>query len=426
MSQSFAGTGLTVSTLDISYRDGPALDAFNRLRVSQPRTRLHGKFLADIKSGLWDTKTSNVAPTFSTGGYVTLSAPNNNDYVVRQTYIRADYEPGKSQRMVATGVLDPVANYQKRIGWAVANTSAPYKPYEGVYFLADDDGAMKIVECLGGSEIKVTQASWNIDTADGNGISEITVDWTKGQIFWIDLQWLALGRIRYGIEIGGVPIPVHETTHANLLTAPYMAIPNLPLYYSIHAGAAGTGGSMRQICCVVESEGGKDDAGRPFSFSTRSELTGGAPAGSPVSITDSNLHALVAIRLRSGRTHAMVSPINISVLCESTAAFRWALLRNPTIAGAALSYAQVSDAVEGAKAVAANTCVVPFTTNANQRVLDEGFVGSQQSSLGVNLQDFRIGAAIDGTSDIIVLAAERIGSSSPESFYGSISWLELE
>jgi hypothetical protein len=408
--------------------DGAQLDAFNRLRVSSARTRLTCKFLADNKSGVWDEKLSNATAAWTSGGYVLLTLTTGAGYAVRQTYQRADYEPGKSQRVVFTSVMTPTAGMDKRAGWAVADTSAPYKPVEGVYFKAASDATMQVVKCTGGSETTFAQSAWNIDRLNGSGDpttnpSGMNADWTKGQIFFFDLQWLALGRIRLGVEMGGIPYYCHEFDHTNELTAPYIAIPNLPLYYGIHGG--GSTGTMRQICAVVESEGGKDDNGRPFSFDTLSELAGGAPAGTPPAFNDGSLHALLVMRLRSGRSHAIVLPQTFDVYCDSTSAFRWVLVRNPTVAGTALTYTQASDAVEVAKCANDNTVVIPYTTNNASAQLLAGYTGTDTIAANARLFDWRLGTAINGTSDTVALCARRL-SNQNETFYAAINWAEVE
>jgi hypothetical protein len=428
MSQGFAGSGLAVFNTGVTLADGAQLDAFNRLRVSSAKTRLSCKFLADNKPGVWDEKLSNATAAWTSGSYVLLTTTTNAGYAVRQTYQRADYEPGKSQRVVFTSLLTPVSGVEKRVGWAVADTSAPYKPTEGVYFKANSSGNMSVVVCLGGFEDEIEQSDWNLDRMDGTGSSGITIDWSKGQIFFFDLQWLALGRIRFGVEIGGMPYYIHEETHANELTAPYIAIPNLPLYYAIHSVSATS--SMRQFCCVVESEGGKDDSGRPYSFDTRADVNNGAPAGTPVSFNDSSLHAVLIMRIRSGRSHAIVSSsvLGFDIICTSTAStnYKWCLVRNPTVAGTALTYTQASDAVEVAKCSNDNTVTIPMLTAPYKAAMIASGYGSADLSLAqLSIADFRLGVGIDGTSDTLALCVERLSNQS-ETFYGSFRWSEVE
>jgi hypothetical protein len=53
------------------------------------------------------------------------------------------------------------------------------------------------------SETVVPQTNWNIDKLDGTGISGITLDISKAQILWMDIEWLGLGTVRIGFVING-------------------------------------------------------------------------------------------------------------------------------------------------------------------------------------------------------------------------------
>jgi hypothetical protein len=92
----------------------------------------------------------------------------------------------------------------------------------------------------------------------------------KAQIFVIDFQWLGVGRVRYGFDINGLVVYVHESVHANRTTDVYMASPNLPVRFEIvNTGAVAVAQSLKQLCAAVISEGGEaEEKGVLFSTNT--------------------------------------------------------------------------------------------------------------------------------------------------------------
>ena len=76
-----------------------------------------------------------------------------------------------------------------------------------------------------------TNASdWNVDNADGNGHLPV-MDWTKGNVFRIEFQYLGFGAIKYEIEDprSGQFVPVHVEQYANNNTRPSLDNPTMPM-----------------------------------------------------------------------------------------------------------------------------------------------------------------------------------------------------
>ena len=108
--------------------------------------------------------------------------------------------------------------------------------------------------------------------------SGLTLDLTKTHILVIDFQWLGVGRVRVGFDIGGVIVYVHEFNHANIQTVPYMATPNLPARAGMTSTTAAST-TMRFICASVLSEGGQPDiAGVAMATNVAGTATSGARA----------------------------------------------------------------------------------------------------------------------------------------------------
>lgn len=262
-------------------------------------------------------------------------------------------------------------------------------------------------------DTKVAQSSWNLDKLDGTGTSGATLDVTKTQIFVMDLQWLGVGRVRYGFFIGEQLIYVHETFHSNVSTLVYMSTPNLPLRYEISNDGTGAASNLVHICSAVLSEAGREDTG--FVLSADRGVT------SLTTLNNTNLYPLVAIRLNSATLDATIDPLSISVVCSSTAAFKYMLLLNPTVTGTALSFSQVTNSsVDAATGTTNGTTVsggTQIVSGYSQGSANTGF-------LTVDLPNYlAIGSTIAGVADIMVLAVARI-TGTTEDFFGSITWRE--
>jgi hypothetical protein len=177
------------------------------------------------------------------------------------------YQPGKSQVVKITGTLaksgTPSGAAVARIGLFDDNNGLFFGRDATGYFIAERSDTSGSV-----ADTKVYSASWNTDTMDGNGPSGFTVDFSKEQIFFIDFQWLGVGRVRYGMVIDGLLVYVHESDHANTSTVVYIRTPNLPIRYEVfNSGGAGSLITMEAICCAIESEGGvSDEGGYVFGF----------------------------------------------------------------------------------------------------------------------------------------------------------------
>ena len=82
--------------------------------------------------------------------------------------------------------------------------------------------------------IKVNQADWNIDKADGTGPTGYVLDIHTIQMAYVDYSWYGAGKIRFGFkdQDGDVQY-VHAFVHNNLETEAYMRSGNIPARYDI-------------------------------------------------------------------------------------------------------------------------------------------------------------------------------------------------
>lgn len=393
----------------IRAEDSPSVDAFGRWRSSEPANLFDSKQLYDNAPLFWDdaetsgsgTSSAHSADEAATTISVGASTAGTR---VRQTYRWFNYLPGKSQLISMTfSEMATSTGITKRVG--------QFNDDNGL-FLQSAEGTVSVVRRshVTGSPVDtaVNQANWNLDTMDGNGPSGITVDFDKTQILVIDYQWLGVGRVRFGFNIGGVAYYVHEMNHANDLSVVYMSTPNLPLRYEIANDGNGAADDFVHICTSVSSEGGKDGAGQTRHVHTDeiSNLDSGSD------------YAALGIRLKSTRLGTTVNIISVNVLITSpNEQGRWMLALNPTVAGTFTYSDETNSAVQTAVGTGSNTV-------SGGTYIEGGFFTTDSREAAAVRNTLKLGSAIDGTPDEIILTISPFSNNVDT--HVAIEWQELD
>lgn len=394
-----------------------SLDAFQRSRISQPDTLFNSKQLSDSEPLYWDDQqisgagTNSVFSINQSASLLSVSAATAGTRV-RQTFRRFNYQSGKSHLINMTGMLGAgAAGITRRIGY--------FDQSNGLFFQLSGTVLSVVVRSFVTGvavDTVVAQSAWNLDKLDGTGPSGLTLDTTKTQLFVIDFQWLGVGQVRFGFYLNGGLVYCHRFDFANSATVVYMSVPNLPLRYEISNSGAGGAASLLAICGSVMSEGGQE----PGTHLATSR--GDTPL---ITLNDNSIYPLIAIRLRPGYLTADVVPTDATVVCTSTAAYRWMILVNPTVVGVAFAFSTVINSAIEADVSRLNTTTLNAATGTQ---VATGYASSTASVDGTSLitpGDYHLGSTIAGVADIVVLAVQRMTTGgAAETFYGSLSWRE--
>ena len=268
MSQGY--TGYTIVGRDVAIADGPNLDAFSRLRVSNPLTIFSNQFTYDASPLIFEQAVTDPVTCFithsSTDRLMVLSMINATgltpDTISMQSYEYIPYQPGRSQLVFITFNFfpsDPIGNDTIKTVGLGDTTDGFFFRYNG----ASGRPEFVILSTTNNGTQIAQKNNWNLDRLDGTGPSGITLDLTKTQILVIDFQALYVGRVRFGFDIDGRIIYAHEFLHANSAIFPYISTANLPIRASMEAVSLGfVSTDMYFICCSVASEGGSEDTQR--------------------------------------------------------------------------------------------------------------------------------------------------------------------
>ena len=388
---------------------GPTVDAFGRLRVSNPYT------LFDSQNRY--QKDPQFSEELTTGGTATFVAnessvdlavtTSSGSKVVRQTFRVFPYQPGKSLMVFATFVMNIAKeNLRQRVGY--------FNGSNGVFFQINNTTKSFVLRTntsgTPSDARTVDQLNWNGDKLDGTGPSGIVLNEAKAQILYMDFEWLGVGSVRCGFVIDGKIIICHTFNNANDIDKVYMTTAILPIRYEIeNTGATGSASTLTQICSSVISEGGYDQ---------KASLTWARRTTTLVGVTTTFV-PIVSIQLKSTSLGAVVIPSIFHALpIGSTLDYEVALIKNPTLTGASFTSNSTNVEIDvTATAMTGGTIVdLSYVAGSNQGS------GSATGDVEYNF-DNQLGVSLAGTSDIFTLAARTI--SGTDDIIGSMSYYDL-
>ena len=335
---------------------GMAVDAFGRMRFAQPFTLFdsfhryqdNGKITQEAVGG---TSTHN-----PNAGLIECTIDGNSgSHIYRESSRVFAYQPGKSLQILQTYIMSPhKTGLRQRYGY--------FDTTNGIFLERTNDGLCWVERSTSSgtlTETRVYQSDWNYDKLDGTGVSRLTLDMTKAQIQFMDIEWLGLGSVRCGFVIDGKFILAHTFHHANIITSTYMATACLPVRAEIeNVSATGSSSTLKIVCTSVISEGGYEIRGKSFSQ--------GHPIGTPrVLSSPGTTYPVFSIRLKSNRLGAIVDPKTFGIAVGAAAGFQYFLIGGAVSTGGTWVSAGTESAVEY------NLAPTSYTGG---RILDSGYI----------------------------------------------------
>lgn len=319
---------------------GTNLDAFGRLRISNPYTLFDSSHRYTDNGAFVSSTSGTASATFNANqGLIDLAVGTaSGDLIRRETKRVFPYQPGKSILIMTTFVMAPAkTNLTQRVGYYGTNNGF-YLEQEGsdVYLVRRSSITGSVVNT------RISKSSWNQDKLDGTGKSGITLDLTKAQILFLDMEWLGVGTVRAGFIIDGDFVPCHYFQHANTtFTSTYITTASLPIRYEIeNTGVVATASTLKQICSTVISEGGYEISGTQRAVDTG--------IISPKTLTTAGtVYPVISIRLKAARLDAVVIMSALSILgVTNNSNYRWAIISGGTTTGGTWVSAGADSSVE--------------------------------------------------------------------------------
>lgn len=393
-------------------------DSFGRLRVSNPYTLFESshRYQDNGRIGIYTANggTSTHNPNQSV---IEASVTTDSGSLVYRESLRVfPYQPGKGLQVLQTFCFGPAKeNLRIRYGYFDTNN--------GIYLQRDGNEVSFIIRSSpNGVPIeseKVTQANWNIDPLNGNGISTLTLNLEAVQILFIDIQWLGVGIVRVGFVIDGQLVPVHQFNHSNIIgnVTTYMGTACLPVRAEIeNTGITASASTLKIICTSVISEGGFEVRGRPY-------CVGHTIAAPYILATPGVTYPIVSIRLKATRFGGIVIPSDFSFAVQAASNFRYFVRVGCITTGGTWVSTGAESYVEY------NLTPTGFAAGGDGRLVEEGYVfASNQSSVSPSLTNFPFLYQLErnsftNTAYEFVLCAVTDGNN--QKVNGSFTWEEV-
>jgi len=398
---------------------GNAVDAFNRLKVSNPftifdsqhRYKINDKWsFFGVTGGTYSYQVAESAIYLTAGTTAGSKATSQTKRVFA-------YQPGKSLFMLSSFAFNSAkSGLRQRIGYfGITGGATSGIPYNGIYL--EQNGltlSLNLVSASLETTFTANQSDWNGDPFNGTGTSGRTLDITKGNIFWMDIEWLGVGDVRTGFIVDGRPVIAHTFHNENERPTAYMTTAALPMRHEIENLTGQTGNSsVKQICSSMISDGGYQ------GFSQRYNITKNGATLSPLT-TAGTQYPMIALRLNSSRLDSVIIPSNISAVIEpgtnnKPQTVQYRILLNPTLTG--------------------NTWITHYNGNVDYNITATAVTGgtdiiggyiSSSGSLDIsNINDFnfQLGRTQNGVSDTFVLTFTPLESDTNVSV--DMSWFEI-
>jgi hypothetical protein len=391
------------------------IDAFGRQRVSIPHTlfdsqhrySINDKFSSYVSSS--SGATGFMGATGSGSSYINHHSNESSvdlkigtgsgDYVIRESKNIFPYQPGKSLLVMNTFVMNlQKTNVRQRVGY--------FGDKNGIYFENDGTGNYLVLRTYSGGIVgsssgtiynkRIAQSDWNVDKFNGTGDSLRTLDISKANILFLDIEWLGVGDVRVGFVVDGIMRVAHIFHNDNVNTTAYMTTACLPIRYEIeNTGVSASASTMKQICSTVLSEGGYNMLGTSYSISR-------GVTGYQTLSDAGTFYPTVSIRLNSSYLDQIVALTELSILLESNTNLQFKILLNPTI-NATTWTASSSGRID---------YNIDATTLSGGTELRSGFVSSSNAVISLDSDlKIQLGRTVDdstrsitGTSDILTIA----------------------
>ena len=393
---------------------GDAVDAFNRLRTSTPFTLFDSQHRYK-ENPYWDTLTvTGGSKSYSENESVINMTVDGQSgaKVVRETKKVFAYQPGKSLLVINSFVFNQKKeNLRQRVGY--------FGERNGIYLEQVGNETYLVLRSYVNGSVdsttrRIAQSDWNEDDFLGNGRSGVTLDLSKSNLMWMDIEWLGVGSVRVGFFVEGRPVVAHTFRNENLNSTTYMTTATLPLRYEIeNLAATNSSSTLKQVCSTVISEGGYE------AFTRKYNITKSGASAFPLA-TASVEYPMIALRLNSNRLDSVVIPNALTVALDELsnnkpAIIQYKFLINPSLSG-------------GSWVTHSNGNIdynITATSISGGTDLIGGYVSSNASLnvSGINDFNLQLGRTLGGTSDVFVLAF--IPTVSGTNAYADLSWYEL-
>ena len=240
-----------------SFPEGtPQFDGFGRMQVSQMQAVGEYSHAGEDYAGKFYTfkkGTASVTHDVPKSQMVYSVGTASGDEAFRITNQYHPYKPGTSQLIYMTVNCGDAgkANVVREWGYMDKTNGFGFRlngTQLQVFQKSDVTGSVV--------ELVVNQADWSDNNLLNAVLSDFQLDVTKGNIYWMDMEWLGMGRVRLGVVTpDGRRITCHTFANANKFPYPFMKVGSLPIMWRlVNTGVTASSSEFRVSCASVFSE----------------------------------------------------------------------------------------------------------------------------------------------------------------------------
>ncbi len=397
------------------------MDPLSRLRVSsQPDTVLTLNTTYNKNPLRIDEITSsNALSSHETSkGVVNMNVvATTSSRIVRQSKIYTPHVYGSTTTAIINGILttnNTNSNIVSKIGvFDDANDvtgGSAQSTGNGLFFRYDNKSNLNLVHRtnVSGSQVDtvVPQASWNMDTLDGNGPSGITLNVSGNNNFVFEWnQANTSSTARAGVYKSGVTF-CHAFSNLSVFGNPALPV-RWELAHDSNLGSANSA-TMLQGPAVIYSDEPYSGPNKTFAYDLGSNFK---------LLNTVSTVPLWSIRLADAYERAKIYPKELEILNISAGGVgKWDLTLNPTLTSASFSNVSISSFAEAdsnATEASGGICVA------------SGYIYSAGvTKIPLNDKDISVLCSISGTQDILTLQVTNINGTLNVS--SSIEWIEQD
>lgn len=253
------------------------LDAFGKLRTSGNTILGDYTFSTGVLSNLFSTNLigeSSVTWDEDARAAVLTVGDTIGDTATHTSNTYHHYLPGSSHQFMGTFALGDNGKVGLTRYWGLCDS-------KNGFMFTQKDGVFGVTirSSASGTTVDtfIEQANFNKDHVDGTDLSRMNLDLTLDNIYWIDIQWLGGGRVRFGTYFKGERIVMHEYYGGNTSIYPLSQTASLPTCFSqINTAGTASPSTMKSWCQVVTTESEVDiqDLGAPRLASLSTVIPG--------------------------------------------------------------------------------------------------------------------------------------------------------
>ena len=241
---------------NVRFKEGPiGFDAFGNAQFTHIEVKDTHQFVYgdhDDDFGDIELTGGNIAVNAISSELILQTTTTSGSIAQRTTHQYYPYTPGVGTQLLMSMKVGDTgkANVVRRWGF--------YDDDNGMFFEVSGSTLSVVIRSSATgttTEEKVVQSSMNGDRLLDAGTDAYALDISKYNLYWIDFQWLGVGKVRFGTYGVEGRIVMHTFINPNTKTVPYTQTGTLPIRVEqFNLDTAGSTSELGWVCGSVLSQ----------------------------------------------------------------------------------------------------------------------------------------------------------------------------